>query len=187
MDEPRQSGRRASVLLEAKFNPRIKTYLMLAGIILCTITIIGIPLLPFWLLFGSLYINRYYNSLFCMLTTRALHFKKGVWFRVERTIPLDKIQDLTFKEGPLLRYLGLSILKVETAGQSVQGAADLSLTGIVGAQAFRARVLEQRDVVTEGQIDQPAVSEKSDTNVVALLSEIRDSLRSIDGKLTMPR
>jgi len=44
-----------------------------------------------------------------------LEFKKGIFFRVEKTIPLENIQDLTFNEDPLLRYLDLRVLKIETA------------------------------------------------------------------------
>lgn len=179
------SSRRAQTLLVGQFNPMIKTYMYVSGILLCIITIIGIVILPFWLIFGYLYINRYFENLHCELTSRALQYKKGVWFKIERTIPLDKIQDLTFVEGPVLRWLNMSTLKVETAGQSAQQTADLSLTGIMDALTFRETVLNQRDDITD--ISRPASSGDSSTiagnDVVAILSQIRDSLKSIDQKL----
>lgn len=71
-------------------------------------------------------------------------------FREEKSIPLDKITDLTLKHGPVLRALGLVTLHIETAGQSTQaGAADAKLTGVVEARRFRDSVLEQRDRVAE--------------------------------------
>ena len=143
------STNKAQTLIEAKFNQRIKSYINATVIIICVATVLGILLIPFWLIFGRMYLNRYFNSLFCELTTRALKFKKGVLFQVERTIPLDKIQDLTFREGPLLRYFGLSILKIETAGQSVQSGTDMSLIGIVDAREFREAVIDQRDKITD--------------------------------------
>lgn len=115
------------------------------------------------------------------LTTRALRFEKGVLFHVERTIPLDKIQDLTFKEGPLLKYFGLSILKVETAGGSGQGQADLTLIGIRDASDFRSQVLEQRDKVTDNKYS--SSTDETDESTLAVLKEIRDSLQSIDQKM----
>ena len=172
------SRRRASVLLTAQFNPRIKSYLILLTTLILAVTVFGIALIPLWLIFGPIYVARFYRTLHCELTTRALHFKKGVWFHVERTIPLDKIQDLTFKEGPLLRYLGLSILKIETAGQTGQGGADLSLIGIVDAHQFRERVLDQRDEVTEGAGSETP-KEGETGGVIPLLEEIRDLLRSM--------
>jgi len=143
------SSDKAQTLVEATFNPRIKTYINVLVLIICCITIFGIILIPFWLIFGRMYLNRYFDSLFCELTTRALKFRKGVLFQVERTIPLDKIQDLTFREGPLLRYFGLSTLKIETAGQSAQGGTDMSLIGIVDAREYREKVIDQRDKITD--------------------------------------
>lgn len=145
----KQANTKARTLIEATFNPRLKTYINVIAVLICCLTIVGILLIPFWLIFGRMYVNRYYNSLFCELTTRALKFKKGVIFQVERTIPLDKIQDLTFREGPLLRRYGISILKIETAGQSVQSGTDMSLIGIVGAREFREQVIDQRDKITD--------------------------------------
>lgn len=143
------STAKAKTLVEAKFNPRIKTYINASAILIMLITVVGILLIPFWLIFGRMYLKRYFNSLFCELTTRSLKFKKGVLFQVERTIPLDKIQDLTFREGPLLRYFGLSTLMIETAGQSAQGGNDMSLIGIVDSREFREQVIDQRDRITD--------------------------------------
>ena len=178
------NNRRARKLFEAKFDPRLKTYSYAGGIIMLTISVIGIVLLPFWLIFAKIYIDRYFDSLYCELTTRALHFKKGVWFQTERTIPLDKIQDLTFKEGPVLRYFGLSYLLVETAGQTMQGTADMSLTGIIEARKFREMVLDQRDEITDkhsGPASVPASNEE-DHELLPLLQEIHQTLKNIEKK-----
>lgn len=172
---------KAKTLVTAEFNPEIKKYLLVFSLLLLTASIVGIVLIPFCLLIAPVLIRKYFDRLSCELTTRFLRFEKGVIFHLEKTIPLDKIQDLTFKEGPLLRAFGLSILKVETAGNTGQGASDLTLIGILDAADFRARVLEQRDVVTEnnrserGEIDSP---------VAELLGEIRDSLRNIESHIT---
>jgi membrane protein YdbS with pleckstrin-like domain len=178
------SRKSTRTLLKAEFDPRIKKYVLYLGVLILFVTVAGILLIPFWLIFGNLYINRYFRNLHCELTTRALHFKKGVLFHTERTIPLDKIQDLTFKEGPLLRYFGLSILAVETAGQSSQSASDLSLLGIIDANRFRAKVLDQRDIVTDNIISSDDKSDSGSLNeLTGILKEIRDSLYSINEKL----
>ena len=176
------SGRRARQIFEAQFDPRLRSYSFWGGFIVLTVTIAGILLLPFWIIFGKMYINKYYDKLFCELTTRALHFRKGVWFKTERSIPLDKIQDLTFREGPVLRYFGLSSLYVETAGQSAQNAADMTLTGIKDAHKFREMVMDQRDVVTDSgrpeSTDSPFENE-----LVPLLAEMNETLKRIEKKL----
>ena len=94
--------------------------------------------------------KRHFDSLSCTLTEKSLCLKKGVWFRTEKTIPLEKITDLSLTEGPILRYFGLCSLKIETAGQSAQpGAANADMTGVVNALAFRDLVLTQRDELEE--------------------------------------
>jgi len=168
---------RARSLYKAEFEPRIKTYINISTILVLAVTVVGIVLIPFWLIFGKRYVNRYFASLHCELSTRALHFKKGVFFTTERTIPLDKIQDLTFSEGPVLRYFGLSSLKVETAGQSAANAADMTLTGIIDAHNFRQMVMDQRDEITYNR-----GSDHEEHPLEPLLKEISESLKRLEKK-----
>jgi len=170
---------KTQILQKAEFNPEIKKYLLIYGLLIMIATIFGIVLIPFWLVLAPIFIRKYFDRLECELTTRSLRFEKGFLVHVERTIPLDKIQDLTFKEGPLLRAFGMSILKIETAGNTGQGMSDLTLIGIMDAHAFRNRVLEQRDIVTENISS--GSSDSSDT--LQVLKEIRDSLKNIEGKV----
>lgn len=179
-------SKRASQIIEGKFDPRLKTYTMVGTSLVLIITVVGIVILPFWLIFGKRYVNRYFDNLFCELTTRALHFKKGIWFQTERTVPLDKIQDLTFKEGPFLRYFGLSYLLVETAGQSVQGVSDMSLTGIIDARKFREMVLDQRDLITDksNQPSPQSLPKQGDPELIPILQKMQRTLENIEAKLS---
>ena len=170
---------KAVVLKEAKFNPKLKIYFYIYGVFMCFITVIGIPFLPIWLLLAPVFTNKYFERLECELTTRSLRFKKGFIVQTEKTIPLDKIQDLTFKEGPLLKKLGLSILRVETAGNSATSGADLSLIGIINAHEFRQMVFDQRDKVT----DNTSSNSQDSESVVEVLKDIRESLKRIEGKM----
>lgn len=185
--------RKAEVLFDAEFEPRLRTYTLATVSFFLFITVVGIILIPFWLIFGRFYVNRYYDNLFCQLTTRALHFKKGVWFQTEKTIPLDKIQDLTFNEGPFLRYFGLSYLQVETAGNSAQGMADMSLTGIVDARKFREMVLDQRDNIVYNENHSSSDAKRSlqegeekneihNDETLKILKEISSTLKRIEKK-----
>ena len=170
----------AKTLLEASFNPKIKSYLLWYGVLMCIVMIFTIPFIPLWLIFASYFVNKHFERLHCELTTRSLKFNKGYIFRTEKTIPLDKIQDLTFKEGPLLKAFGLSILQIETAGSSASASADLSLIGIVNASDFRDKVLDQRDVVTENTSSSSAPSSDNSENVLEVLKDIRASLERIE-------
>lgn len=177
MNEIRQG--KATQLFEATFEPRLKTYINVLVIGTLVLTVAGILLIPVWLIAGRAYLDRYFENLFCELTTRALHFKKGVLFTTERTIPLDKVQDLTFREGPILRYFGLSSLKIETAGQSASSEADMKLLGIVDAHKFRQMVMEQRDEIT---FNRSVDSSKSvvEHPLEPLLKEISETLKRIE-------
>ncbi len=177
--DPHKSSK-SKQLFEATFEPRIKTYIHASVIITLVVTVFGIVLIPIWLIAGSYYLNRYFDNLYCELTTRALHFKKGVLFTTERTIPLDKIQDLTFKEGPLLRYFGLSSLMIETAGNSAANMTDMKLMGIVDAPKFRKMVIEQRDEITYNRGDFGGDESSVDHPLKPLLEEISETLKRIE-------
>lgn len=172
-------SQKAIVLKKAEFNPRLKIYLNLYGVFILSIMLFTIPLIPIWLIIAPIFIGKYYDRLECELTTRSLRFKKGFIVQTEKTIPLDKIQDLTFKEGPLLKKLGLSILRVETAGNSASASADLSLIGIVDAHNFRQMVFDQRDKVTENTSSSTTQTE----SVVEVLKDIRESLKRIESQI----
>jgi putative membrane protein len=176
---------RDPVLFQAEFDPKWKTYFFLKDLLIMIATIGGIVLVPFWVLgLGQWYCKRYFENLRCTLCERSLVVARGIYFKRERTIPLDKIQDLTLLEGPLLKRFGLSQLKVETAGQSSaqQGGSEADLVGIVEARKLRDRVLDQRDAII-GAVSaptpaaQPAAERPRDENV---LVEIRDSLGRIE-------
>lgn len=170
------------IIKTAEFNPKIKTYLLVYVAFFLTISIVGLPLLLFWFLgIGQYICGRFYKHLKCNLTTRHLEFKKGILFKIEKTIPLENIQDLTFIENPLLKYFDLRILKIETAGQSNPMGSDMTLIGITNPLDFKEAVLDQRDLIkNESKRD----SQPSGTTevIVDLLTEIRDLLTDIKNK-----
>ena len=179
------------VILEAQFDPAVKTYWLVTVALLMLVTVIGIPLLPFWFLgWGAWYCRESFARLECVLTNRSLIVRKGIFFRVEKTIPLDKVQDLALRQGPLMRAFGVRSLRIETAGQSTpQGAAEADLQGVLDAQAFRDTVRKQRDLNTETAAPtQPHVAEAQPSLLSerALLEEIRDSLLRIEQQLDKP-
>ena len=173
----------SNIIKQAEFNPKIKQYILLVVAFLLFISIMGIPLLIVWFLgLGQYMGKRYYDNLQCKLTSRHLEFKKGVLFKIEKTIPLENIQDLTFIENPFLKYLDLRILKIETAGQSNPKGSDMKLIGIVDSSKFKEHVLTQREFIQSGkQTNSDSLIPSNDkTNI--LLEEIRDLLNDIKNK-----
>ena len=176
------------VLLEAEFDQRLKTYLLLMSSFYLLISIVGIPILVVWLLGpGQYWAARHYRSLRCALTEQSLVVERGVLFTVQKTIPLQRIQDLTVRGGPVLRAMGLEMMSVETAGQSnPQGGADARLIGVVDLRRFRQQVLEQCRVADSGGVAPPAAPAAAEGAAAtpaggeqALLEEIRDTLQRI--------
>ena len=161
--------------VRVRFNPIIRTYLLLYVAFIMLVSVIGIVLLPIWLLgVGQWWSRHYFDKLSCELTDRSLHFKKGIIVEIEKTIPLENIQDVTFVAGPILRYFDLCVLKFETAGQNSKQANDMELIGIIDAQTFRAQILEQRQKLITARTGQQAA-----TTDHQLLTEIRDTLRDM--------
>ena len=134
----------------ARFNPLIRPYLVLMGATYLVGTIVGIPLAVIWVCgVGQWWARHYFEKLECHLGDKTLRYRKGILVQVEKTIPLENIQDVTFIEGPILRRFHLSTLKFETAGNSAGQAHDMRLTGIIDAHEFRNRILEARDAVKQ--------------------------------------
>ena len=163
--------------LRTRFNPLIRPYLVLSVGFSLLVTIIGIPFAILWFLgIGQWWARHYFAKLECELTPRALRYRKGIFVTVEKTIPLENIQDVTFIEGPLLKRFNLSILKFETAGHSAGQAHDMKLIGIIDAHDFRARILAARDEMK--RVNSTGVATGGQPEAAQL-----DALRAIDGTL----
>lgn len=172
---------KASIIQDASFSKKIKTYILLTVSFFLLITIIGIPVLIVWLLgFGQYVSRKYYDNLKCQLTNRHLIFSKGAFFKVEKTIPLENIQDLTFLQNPILNLLELRVLKIETAGGSNPHGSDMKLIGIIEAEKFKQQVLEQRELLVRKPETEKVVSYEDES--LEVLREIRDLLVDMRSK-----
>jgi len=178
-----------SVLWDAEFDPKIKSYYLWSTTIILCITIIGIPLAILYFILGNWLITKHIENLGCSLNERTLEIKKGILNKTESTIPLEKITDLQMFQGPIMRYFGLRGFKVETAGQSSgpAGGSLVNMIGIVDAVEFRKTVLDQRDLLASGS---PSVAVAAVASAPAatdgsaeILSEIRDVLVRIESKM----
>jgi putative membrane protein len=171
--------REIKIVKKASFNPDVRKYWLLNGIVICTVTLVGIPFIPIWYVIGLWITGRYLARLECILTEKTLIVRKGIWVRTEKTVPLDKITDLGMIQGPIMRVWNIQAVSVETAGQSGQGAL-IRLYGIENAEDFRDTVLAQRDVMMEKKAPLEAVETDapSSDKAVELLTEIRDLLKS---------
>ena len=169
-----------TVLQEVVFDAKVKVYWYFQGIWLHTLLIfamVGCFTLPLWILGGWWLVARRYETMSATLTDTSIHLCHGYINRVEKTIPLEKIQDLGMRTGPLLNMFGLASIQIETAGGAAQGS-DMTLAGVVEPTMFRNAVLQQRERVS-GRGGKVA----DDDPTLLVLREIRDSLARIETHL----
>jgi membrane protein YdbS with pleckstrin-like domain len=166
--------------IKAEFNPLIRPYLVVTIGFAMVTTIIGIPIAILWFLgLGQWWARHYFEKLECELTDKRLRYRKGIFLQVEKTIPLENIQDVTFIEGPILKRFNLAIVKFETAGQSVGQAHEMQLTGIIDAHHFRSTILSRRDALKDAQASRGGVSVNSVDAQTAALQAIQKSLEEL--------
>lgn len=165
----------------------IVTYQVVQTSIILALTIVMIPTLLIIIPLIMAIFPRMVETWECTLTNRAVHVKKGLFVKVKKTIPLEKITDVGSVQGPIMRRFGLQALSFETAGQSGAGASGalVKLLGIEDSEAFRDLVLDTRDAASQGQGSTPAAAAKpaSDDQV---LRDIRDSLLRIEDQMKQP-
>jgi putative membrane protein len=123
----------------------------------------------------------FFHTLKCQLSYKNLKFSRGIIFRVEKTIPLENIQDLAFIGGPILRSFGLTIIKVETAGGGGQHHSNMmSMIGINDSEEFKDMILKQREIIVREKamgFQKPANTESAGSENI--LNEIKNELTQI--------
>lgn len=177
------SGHRDEVLAEASFHPNLRWYRYLQGTLVLVATVVGVLALPIWLMVGWWWSVRYWEVLECTLGRRTLSIGYGIWFRTENSIPLEQIQDVSVRHGPLLNWLGLTKLKIETAGQGSSRQAAGNLVGVEDAVAFRDRILQQRERLSDRRAASGGGVSSEGPGTASVLTEIRDAVLRIEEQL----
>lgn len=161
-------------IMAVEFDRKIIIYWWIMANVSLLVTMVGIILMPIWILFGWLVHQKQYEHMSGALTDRSINMRMGWLFKKQQNIPLDKLTDVSIHEGPILNAFGVVRMQFETAG-----AAPFILTGVRNANQFRDLVLRQRDSLA---ISPPTTSSQVDSNDV--LVEIRDILSKIESKLS---
>src|ERR1700751_3930107 len=169
------------IIREATFNPKVKTYIFIVVLFYLIVSFAGLILLPFWLLgLGQWLSNKFFHTLKCTLSYKQLKFSKGMILHIEKTIPLENIQDLSFIGGPILRSFGLTMIKVETAGGGGQHNSNMmSMIGINNAEEFKTMILQQREIIIKEKNQGGALQNSTSNLSEQLLREIKSELVEI--------
>lgn len=125
-------------------------FLTLVLILACTIIPIsvsgGLDLFIIGLIAGAVVIislvfivwtKLYYDSMFYELHDDELRWRRGVWFRTTGIVPYNRITNLDLKQGPLMRWLDISTISIQTAGYSGQAVPEIRIEAIEHAEELR--------------------------------------------------
>ena len=163
-------------IVSVEFDPKVKVYWWLGAMLVQTSTVIGLFVVPFWLILGLAVHQKQFEGLSCSLTDRSLNIRTGWLFKKQQNIPLDKLTDVSIHEGPILNAFGVVRMHFETAG-----SAPFILTGVKGGPEFRDLVLKQRDSLSS----QPAMTvqnSQSDDVLVEIRDLLKDMLETMSNK-----
>ncbi|MDP9191332.1 MAG: PH domain-containing protein [Acidobacteriota bacterium] len=119
------------------------------------IEIFGIAAVAIRFAFGWMLVYLDYELRWYMLSDRAIRIREGITTVREKTMALANIQNISIKQGPLQRFLGIADLEVKTAGgggESGDTHGKGSVTEPMHVGYFRgvANAEEIRDLVREG-------------------------------------
>ena len=173
------------ILREATFNPKVKTYIFFVVLFFLFTSVIGILIIPIWIFgLGQWMSGKFFKTLSCQITNKNLKFSKGLILHIEKTIPVENIQDLSFMGGPILRYFGLTVIKIETAGGGGGNHNQnmMSMLGINDAESFKTDILLQREKEIHEKNNS---SNQSHTATIdsQLLMDIKNELIEIKNKM----
>jgi hypothetical protein len=79
----------------------------------------------------------YYDSMFYELHGDELRWRRGVWFRTTGIVPYNRITNLDLRQGPVMRWLSISTISVQTAGYSGQAVPEIRIEAIEHAEELR--------------------------------------------------
>jgi putative membrane protein len=119
----------------------------LIGHVLVTLLTVGLwlPALLFWIAgFGQWYAKKRSLELDYRLLPGRLLVSDGVFTKVRKTIPLDKVTDIGLTQNIVERWFSLWRVSVQTAS-SGQAAPEAVLVGLADPTEFRRGVLAQRE------------------------------------------
>jgi len=101
-------------------------------VLLILAIIVIVPVLVF-----SVWVGLYYQSMWYELRDDEVSWKRGVWFRTTGIVPYNRITNIDVRQGPVMRFLGISTLAIQTAGYSGQAVPEIRIEGMEHAEDLR--------------------------------------------------
>ncbi|AGB02222.1 PH domain-containing protein [Methanoregula formicica] len=79
----------------------------------------------------------YYTTMEYELHEDELRWRRGVWFRTTGIVPYNRITNLDLRQGPVMRWLRISTISIQTAGYSGQAVPEIRIEAIEQAEELR--------------------------------------------------
>jgi hypothetical protein len=140
-------------------------------------------LLGTFLLFAILWywVGLYYESMWYELREDEITWKRGVWFRTTGIVPYNRITNLDLRQGPFMRYLGISSLAIQTAGYSGQAVPEIRIEAIEHAEELREciRSMVRGSPARDDGTGNRSISSKSGTGDIPVDQQMLAELKSI--------
>jgi len=141
--------------------------------------------------FTLLWARLYFDTVVYNLNETEIAWRRGVWFRQTGIVPYNRITNVDILQGPVMRYFGISDLRIQTAGYSAKATAEIRLNGIADPAPLRDMIMgyvRERPPVAavtggaESRQGEPAPGGMESGPVLAELREIKAILRKIAEK-----
>jgi putative membrane protein len=158
---------------------RLLTYYLVVSIL---------TLLAFPITFMPLYIK--YRTLRYRFDEEGVWRRQGLLWRKEVNVAYRRIQDIHLTAGLLQRWFGLATVSIQTASGSA--TPEVTIEGVLEAEALRDFLYTKLRGVRDGvrSAAPPAADAgggpATDDETLALLVDIRDSLRRLEKRLDAP-
>ena len=134
-----------------------------------------LTLLAFPVTMVTLYIK--FRTLRYRFDDEGVWRRQGLLWRREVNVAYRRIQDIHLTNGLIQRWLGLATVSIQTAAGSA--TPEVTIEGVLEAEALRDYLYTKMRGVRDGPRSTPASGDET----LALLTDIRDSLRRLEERV----
>jgi uncharacterized protein len=156
-------------------NERLLTYYFI-------LAILTLPAFPVTMI--VLYIR--YRTMRFRFDQEGIWKRQGLLWRRETNVAYRRIQDIHLTNDIIQRWLGLATVSIQTAAGS--STAEVTIDGVLEAEALRDYLYTRMRGVRDGAhpaapVPEGASGGETHDETLALLTEIRDSLRQLEARM----
>lgn len=130
-------------------------------------------------IFSVVWIRKFHASLVYIFTTHDISWNRGVWWHQTSIVPYNRITNIDILQGPLMRRLGVTTLRVQTAGYSAPSgqSSEMRIYGVDDPQAIKNFLSER--VKSQAPIGVEAGSESANAGPIPTRAISAEILREL--------